>query len=227
MALVRPIVAALIAVALAAGVASAAPKADVTLAMRQYTNENKIRVFVWHGRVATAAAGEDVEVLGRACLTKDYRLYAGTRTAAGGGWEVESASTPGSLQHRRRELRNDVPGALARPVEQHDPPQDADPQLLRHEDPQAASVEGDRQPDAALHEAGRQARRAPAFSRGQVGALQERAKLVLKANYDYGGATNYEAVFETPTRGMRVRAILPAKTVAPCYLGKATEPWRT
>ncbi len=53
------------------------------------------------------------------------------------------------------------------------------------------------------------------------------APLVLKANYDYGGATNYEAVFETPTRGMRVRAILPAKTVAPCYLGKATEPWRT
>ena len=27
------------------------------------------------------------------------------------------------------------------------------------------------------------------------------APLVLKANYEYGGATNYEAVFETPTRG--------------------------
>ncbi len=79
--------------ALVGGVAAAASRADVTLAMRQYTNENKIRVFVWHGRVATAAAGEDVEVLGRACLTKDYRLYAGTRTVAGGGWEVESASS--------------------------------------------------------------------------------------------------------------------------------------
>ena len=53
------------------------------------------------------------------------------------------------------------------------------------------------------------------------------APLVLKANYDYGGATNYEAVFETPTRGMRVRAIVPTKTVAPCYLGKTSPSWRT
>ena len=84
MALVRPIVAALIAVALAAGVASAAPKADVSLSMRQYTNENKIRVFVWSGRIASNAAGEDVEVLGRDCMTKDFRLYTATQTGAGG-----------------------------------------------------------------------------------------------------------------------------------------------
>ena len=88
----RSLALAAIGLALATGVAAASSQADVTLAMRQYTNANKIPVFVWYGQVGTAAAGEDVEVLGRACLTKDYRLYAGTKTVAGGGWEVESAS---------------------------------------------------------------------------------------------------------------------------------------
>jgi hypothetical protein len=57
--------------------------------------------------------------------------------------------------------------------------------------------------------------------------LFKRAKLVHKPNFDYAGATNYEAIFEIPTRGLRVRAFLPAKTVAPCYLPNATTPWRS
>ena len=91
-----------IGLALAGGVAAASSQADVTLAMRQYTNASKVRVFVWNGQVATAAAGEDVEVLGRDCLTKSYRLYAATRTVSGGGWEVESASIQSSRQLRLR-----------------------------------------------------------------------------------------------------------------------------
>ena len=53
------------------------------------------------------------------------------------------------------------------------------------------------------------------------------ASLVLKANYDYGGGTNYEAVFEVPTRGLKLRVLVPTKTVAPCYHGRTTETWRT
>ena len=64
----------------------------VTLSLRQYTNENKIRTFVWYGQIASSAAGEDVEVLGRDCRTKDFRLFAATKSAPGGGYEVESAS---------------------------------------------------------------------------------------------------------------------------------------
>lgn len=55
----------------------------------------------------------------------------------------------------------------------------------------------------------------------------QREQLVLKPSYDYGGATNYEAIFTIPARGLRVRAFLPAKTVAPCYLPNATAPWRS
>ena len=78
---------------LAGGVAAASSQADpVTLSMRHYTNSSKWRVFVWYGQVATSAAGEDVEVLGQACLTKGFRLYTATKTVPGGGYEAESVS---------------------------------------------------------------------------------------------------------------------------------------
>ena len=53
------------------------------------------------------------------------------------------------------------------------------------------------------------------------------AKLVHKPNYEYAGATNYEAVFEIPARRLQVRALLPTTSIAPCYHGRATAPWRT
>ena len=33
--------------------------------------------------------------------------------------------------------------------------------------------------------------------------------------------------FNVPTRGLRLRVSVPTKTVAPCYAGVATKPWRT
>ena len=64
------------------------------------------------------------------------------------------------------------------------------------------------------------------FRAGKWSAYKS-APLVRKANFDYGGATNHEAVFEMPTRGLRLRAVVPAKTVAPCYLGTTSAPWRS
>ena len=226
MALVRPIIGAIIAVALAAGVASAAPKADVSLSMRQYTNEGKVRVFVWYGQVASGAAGEDVEVLGRDCLTKDFRLYAGTKTTAGGGWEVDTVTTNppyGYVDMKsgttfrarwRGQLSNTflykIPILGFYPVEI---PKRRAWKVVVNPAPLYMKLGG----------------KPVILQRFRAGKWEryKSAPLVLKANYDYGGATNYEAVFATPRRGMRLRAVVPAKTVAPCYLGKTSPAWRT
>ena len=226
MALVRPIVAALIAVALAAGVASAAPEAEVTLAMRQYTNENKIRVFVWHGRIATDAAGEDVEVLGRDCLTKDFRLYAGTQSTPGGGYEVESAqrTTPYNIVDVnsgttfRARWRDQLSDAILHrtPITvfySMQVPKRRAWKVIVNPMPLYMTLKGK-----------------PIVLQVKRGGKWERfrtAKLVHKPNYEYAGATNYEAMFELPTRGLQVRALVPTKSVAPCYSGRATAPWRT
>jgi hypothetical protein len=43
---------------LVSGAAGAAPQADpVTLSLRQYTNENKVRVLVWYGQLAKHGGG--------------------------------------------------------------------------------------------------------------------------------------------------------------------------
>ena len=212
--------------ALAAGVAAASSQADVTLAMRQYTNANKIRVFVWHGQVATAASGEDVEVLGRACLTKDYRLYAGTQTVAGGGWEVESASIQAPYN-----IVDVNSGTTFRARWRHEL---SSPILHKTRIPGFYPVKVPKRrvwkvvvnPTPLYMKLGGK----PVVLQRLRSGKWERYKsapLVLKANFDYGGATNYEAVFEMPTRGLRVRAVVPAKTVAPCYLGETSPPWRT
>ena len=213
--------------ALVGGVAAAASRADVTLAMRQYTNENKIRVFVWYGRVASAAAGEDVEVLGRDLSAR--RTSGCTRErgrSPGGGWEVESASTQApynivdvnSGTTFRARWRDQLSNTIL-----HKTPI---PSFYAMKIPKRRAWKVTVNPTPLYMKLGGK----PVVIQRFRGGKWERfrtAKLVHKPNYDYGGATNYEAVFETPTRGMRVRALLPTKAVAPCYLGKATEQWRT
>jgi hypothetical protein len=55
----------------------------------------------------------------------------------------------------------------------------------------------------------------------------QRARLVRKPNFEYGGATNHIATFDVPVRGLRLRAFVPAKTVAPCYLGGPSAEFRS
>jgi hypothetical protein len=211
----------------AASQGGAAPRADaVTLSLRQYTNANKLRVFVWYGQVASAAAGEDVEILGRACLTKDFRLFTATKTASGGGWEVESALPQPPYQivdvnsgtlfraRWRGQLSNTnlhktpIPAFYALKV-----PRRRAWRVIVNPTPIYMTMKG----------------RAVELQRsvGDKWVRLQRKPLVHKPNFEYGGATNHEAVFEIPRRGLRVRALLPAKSAAPCYLAKATEPWRS
>jgi hypothetical protein len=227
MAHVRLVAIGIAALAVAAGMASAALQADpVTLSMRQYTNENKIRTFVWYGQIASSAAGEDVEVLGRDCRSKDFRLFTATKSASGGGYEVESAShtTPyqivdvNSGTTFRARWRDQLSDAVL-----HKTPISAFYVLKIPKRPAWKVVVN---PAPLYMKLGGKPVVLQRFRAGKWERFRS-APLVLKANYDYGGATNYEAVFETPTRGMRVRAIVPAKTVAPCYFGRTTAPWRT
>jgi hypothetical protein len=216
-----------VATLVVAGVASAAPRADqVTLSLRQYTNENKIRTFVWYGQIASSAAGEDVEVLGRDCRSKDFRLFTATKSAPGGGYEVESAShtTPYQIVdvNSGTTFRARWRDQLSHPILHKIPitvfyamklPKKRAWRVIVNPMPLYMKLGG-----------------LPVVLQRLRAGKWERlrsAPLVLKANYDYGGATNYEAVFELPKRGWQVRALLPTKTVAPCYIGRTTAPWRT
>jgi hypothetical protein len=215
------------ALAVTAGVAGAASQADVTLAMRQYTNPtSKLRVWVWYGQVPSAAAGEDVEVLGRECRAKDFRLFAGTKTTPGGGYEVENA-----LPQPPYQIVDVSSGTTfrARWRDQLSPP-------ILHKVPiQAFSVlqvPKTRVWRVIVNPVPLYEKMAGRFvvlqrQRGSTWVTYKRARLVLKANFEYGGATNHEARFEVPTRGLKLRALLPAKSAGPCYLAKTTEPWRS
>jgi hypothetical protein len=214
-----------IGLALAPVVAAAPSQADpVTLSMRQYTNADKARVLVWSGQVASNAAGEDVELLGQECGTKGYRLFAATKTVAGGGWEMDSvANASGYLELKsgttfRARWRNQLSNTILHKT----------PVLVSYVQkiPKRQAWKVVVNPVPIYIKLGGRPVVLQRFRSGRWERLRS-ASLVLKANYDYGGATNYEAVFEVPRRGLKLRALVPTKTVAPCYVGRTTETWRT
>jgi hypothetical protein len=225
MALVRLLVAAVAALAVTAGVAGAALQADpVTLSFRQYLNQQRALIYVWYGQVASGAAGDDVEVLAQECRTKGYRLFAATKTVAGGGFEVDStAPSPftsievkSGMMFRARwrdQLSNTVHFRLPLYPWVRKIPRKRAWKVTVNPSPVYMPMKG----------------RTVVLQRQAGGkwVAYKRAKLVLKPNYDYGGATNHEAVFEVPARGLTLRAVLPAKSAAPCFLGSATPLWRS
>ena len=54
-----------------------------------------------------------------------------------------------------------------------------------------------------------------------------RARFAYRPLLEYGGAFNYEARFVVPTRGLRLRAFVPAESAAPCFLAGASPEWRS
>jgi len=210
-------------IAVAAGVASAAPQADqVTLQLRQFRNANKVLVLTWYGQVSRGAAGEDVEVLARNCGTKQFYPIAATKTFAGGAWEIESQSSVppyGSVRWSygqtfrarwRAELSNTI--SLRVPFE---------PFVKKIPKRRAWKVyvnPGDKDWTGKVVELQRRS--------GGKWIFYKRARLVRKASLKLG-AYNHEAVFVVSARGLTLRAYLPAKTAAPCHLAGGSEPFRT
>lgn len=205
---------------------SAAYRADaVTLSVRRYVNANKVRVLVWFGQVASTAAGADVEILGRDCGSRSDRLIAATKTAPGGGWQVENPLpippysytqvNSGTTFRARWNNQLSAPHLYRLPLQ-----------------PGAVKISGRRAWKVHVNPSPLNVKLAgklvelQRFSAGTWVRVR-RARLVYKPTLEYGGAYNHEAVFAVPTRGLRLRALLPATSAAPCYLAGASQPWRS
>jgi hypothetical protein len=212
-------------VLLAASRSGAAPRADaVTLSMRQYIDATKRLIYVWYGQTATSAAGEDVELLGRDCLTTNFHLLTATKTVAGGGYEVDSTSSnpfnPGVIVNSGTAFRARWRDEMSAPLLWRLPLYGIPKKVSRTKWKVVVNP-------------------APVYMvlTGRVVVVQryrsgkwvryKQARLIRKANYDYGGSTNHEAVFEVPQRGLRLRILIPAKTAAPCFRASTGTPWRS
>lgn len=225
----RPSVLALgvVALAVSTGVAAASTQADsVTLSFRQYLNSNRTVVMVWYGQVSSGAGGEDVEIVGRECRTSGYRQFFATRTVPGGGYEVENppSTPPPSFTfvevHSGTTFRARWRNELSPPFTWRLP-------LI----PEPVKISTRRwkvrvNPSPVyMNLAGKfvelQRLRSGKWVR------YKRARLVSKPNYEYGGGSNHIAIFEVPARGLTLRAFLPTKSVAPCFLGGPSAQWRS
>ena len=216
-----------VAVAIAAGVASAATRADsVTLSMRQYLNPARTVVMAWYGQVSSGAGGEDVEILGRECRTSGFRQVLATKTDPGGSYLVENPPAVPSQTFTfvqvnsgttfRARWRNE----LSAPVT-----------WRQHLVPEVREMSAGRW-KVRVNPAPVYMNLAGKFVdlqrlRSGTWARYKRARLVSKPNYEYGGATNHIAIFEVPARGLTLRAFLPTKSVAPCFFGGPSAQWRS
>jgi hypothetical protein len=225
-ALVRLAAAAVVALAVTAGVGGAASHADtVTLSFRTYLNQQRTLVMVWYGQVSSGAGGEDIEILARECLTPGYRQMLATKTGPGGGYEVENppATPPPSFTyveiHSGMTFRARWRNELSAPFTWRTP---LVPEVIKLS-ARRWKLRVNPRP-VYMNLAGKfvelQRLRSGRWVRYQ------RARLVRKPNFEYGGATNHIAIFEAP-RGLTLRAVLPAKSVAPCFKGGPSAQWRS
>lgn len=220
---------------LAAGVAALAAPASravveaeaVTLSLDQYSNPNKVRTLVFFGDIADGAR-EYVEVLGRDCGANHERLITGTQSAVGGRWRIENPNanppwnyTPvysGTTFRARWNNRYSEPVVWRLPAQ-----------------PRVTKLRGRRAWRVQMTPATPQGQ---VSLKGKVVELQRlsrgtwvrvrRARLAYKPRYaQFGGPFNYEVVFAVPTRGLTLRAFVPAASAAPCYAAGASPQWRS
>ena len=202
---------------------------SVTFDLAQYRDVRNAPVLVFSGTISSRGGGEYVEVLGRECRNRGERLISGVLTSGGGGWQVEN---PDSRTFPPRQApvysgmasprRPAGAGSTGRPVTWRLP---AAPQVARI----------GRTRTWVVH-------MLPATPTGQVGFQGKLVALQRQAGSRWGAgarrrgssarrasagcAFNYEARFRIPTRGPTLRAYLPAKSTAPCFLPGSSPTWR-
>jgi hypothetical protein len=206
-----------------AGWSGAATHADsVSLALRTYRDQGGNFVMVWHGEVSSGAGGEEVEILGHDCLMPGYRLFFAAKTTPGGSYEVQNPPLTPTLTyveiHSGMTFRARWRGQLSAPVVWRTP---TVPEVKRIS-ARRWKVRVNPYP-VYMNLSGKfvelQRLRSGRWVRYQ------RTRLVRKPNFEYNGATNHVAVFDVPARGLRLRAFLPTKSVAPCFFGGPSIPW--
>jgi hypothetical protein len=223
---VTTIVGLVLSVALA-GSSTAAARADsVTLSFRTYLNPARTVVMVWYGQVSSGAAGEDVEILGRECLTPGFHQVLAAETVAGGGYEVQNPPVTPSQTFTFVQVNSGTTfrarwgNELSGPVTWRT---SLVPEVIK----------------MSAHRWKVRVNPVPVYmvltgkfvelqrSRSGKWVPYKRAKLIRKPNFEYGGATNHIAIFEVPARGLTLRAVLPTKSVSPCFRGGPSATWRS
>jgi hypothetical protein len=219
-------------VLLLAGAASASSQADrITLVVTEYDSVNSSwpeLTMRFAGVVNGAGAGEVVDVVGRDCGAKsgDIRLIVQTRTRDGGGYQVDNPEQVSPFRwvpvQSGIELRSRWNGQFS------------DPYVWKQAAPFYVGVRTGKRRVWTVHFAPRET--FLVNMKGRIVELQRqigarwvryaRARLAYKPHLQYG-AFNYEAKFAVPKRGLKLRAVLPAASAAPCYLKTVTPPWRT
>lgn len=204
-----------------AGAVAAPSAGEVTLALREFTNANRVRVLVFSGVVPNAEPNQDVEIVAQDCGTRGNRLFAAGRTSPGGAFQVtnENSSIPYSSGVTFR-ARWD--GHLSAPIRYRLP---AVP-FYASKVPRRRAWKVQFSPSELRVKYAGKLVELQRFSDGRW-VRYRTARLKLKPSLRYGGAFNHEAVFEVPRRGLRLRGYLPARSAAPCWLPNATEPWRS
>lgn len=199
----------------------------VTLSLRQYVNGNKVRVLVWYGQVSGSGGGERVEVQARDCGTKAFYKIAEAMPGPGGVYEMESESSVppyGSIRWSAAQTYRARWGdQLSAPITGPKLPLKPWTEKVRGKRAWRVHVNHNGFP-LNLTLAGKQV--VLERKRGQSWARYKTAALKQKASLKHG-AYNHEAVFEVPTRGLTLRALVPAKTAGQCWLPGRSEPWRS
>lgn len=200
--------------------------AELTMVVTQYKNVNNVTVMRFAGTATGAGSGETVDVLAWDCWSPrgDFRLITQTQTREGGGYQATNPQQepPGHYApvHSGTTFRARWKGRLSNPYLWRLPAQVWAMKMAKrrawkvHVNPLTAYVS----------------------MKGKVVELQrqvggrwvryQRAKLVERPSFDPAlGAFNHEARFNVPRRGLRLRAVLPRSSAAPCFLKTITPPW--
>jgi hypothetical protein len=202
-----------VAVATAAALAATAggvPAADVTLRVERFWSEAcRCYKFRFAGTISSGAANEYVSVVQQKCGTSFSTSVAGTSTREGGFWEVESNGPVGSGTFRAR-WNNHL----------------SDPVTHRQDLSIWITQLGGGRVRVGVNSFG-----LPLKLKGKFVELQRlRAgqwTRIRRARFSVRRPGSFSATFTVRTRGLTLRAFVPAESAAPCYAATASKSWST
>jgi hypothetical protein len=201
----------------ASGVPSS-PAQDVTLTLRLFwSNECNCYKARASGRISSGAAGQEVVILKSWCGRSFGTADAATQTHEGGHFDTEVAFVPGPGAIVSANYRARWDGHLSAPV------------LLRG----VLTISG-KKLSAQRHQVTvstqsvnpANLRGRPVFLRRQSGNTWTRVATAKLAPHPVKYYT-FVAAFSVPRRGWTLRAVVPAKSAAPCFAVSTSKTWRS